>query len=223
MKKILLVFEDYNELTNTEVYLKRVGFDVIGIGNENKMADQILAFNPDIVVACGKGSLVSSLSVGQKLRENHKYHGKSVLIFAEGHRPGPQDILKVRMDLLLDFPVEPVRMLRVLAKLGSLDGDGLVEKFKKAVLTDPALREKYQAPEPRVKPEPAKTVMDDHERVQRYKKFLSDSPADLKATTFNKQDIKNRQKELKKDWDFDQLEEIDKLKREFVNALFKKS
>ena len=31
MKKILLLIEDYSELSTTEVYLKKVGFDVVGI------------------------------------------------------------------------------------------------------------------------------------------------------------------------------------------------
>jgi DNA-binding response OmpR family regulator len=223
MKKILLVFEDYSELATTEIYLKKVGFDVVGVTNESKMADQILTLNPDVVVAQGKGQRVSSLSVGQKLRENHKYHGKAILIFVDGHRPGAQDFLRVRMDALLEAPVEPLRMIQVLANLENLDGNALADKFKKAVLSDPALREKFQILESRAKGDAKKSVIQDHERVEKYKKFLKEPPADLQSTTFNKQDIKSRQRELKKDWDFNKLEEIDGLKRKFANALFKKS
>ena len=61
MVKVLLVYEDFNELTLTESCLKKVGFDVVGISNELLVSDQLLAFYPDIVVAHGKNGKVSRL------------------------------------------------------------------------------------------------------------------------------------------------------------------
>jgi DNA-binding NtrC family response regulator len=214
MKKVLLVFDDYNELTATEVYLKKVGFDVVGISNESKLADQLLIFNPDIVVANGRTQMVSSLSVGQKLRDNHKFTGKAVIIVPQGFTATPQDMARSRIDAAIEAPVQPVRLIQVLAKFSNQDAALLIDKYKKATRSE-------SVPVDR----PPSTDMpqtDDHARVSKYKKYLDSVQFDSKSTTFGKQDIKDRQKELKKDWDFDELERIDKLKRQFANALFKK-
>lgn len=201
MKKILLLFEDYNELSTTEVYLKKVGFDVVGIGNEAKLMDQLLAFNPDIVVSGGLTQLVSSLSVGAKLKENSRFNGKSVIILPAGYKLMPSDLIKIKMDATLESPVEPLKLLQILSKLSGLDGDLICEKFKKATLTDPdlqrrlkeALKNNSKKPakvevqnsgqnpireagsDPMSESEKSKNVFADPARAARYEKFLKSS------------------------------------------------
>jgi DNA-binding response OmpR family regulator len=212
LKKILLVFADYNELESTEAFLKKVGFDVVGINNELKLGDQLLAFNPDIVVASGATSQVSSLRVGTKLKENARFYGKVVIIFPEGYRPSPTDLIRMRMDATLEVPVDPIRLLQVLARLSNLDPFVLVEKFRKMSNS-------------RGSGSGGGTIRDP-QRISQYEKFLKAHPVDGKTnfnrSTFDKQSIKNRQEELKKDWDPEELAELDLLRQAFAKALFEK-
>ena len=101
MVKVLLVYDDFNELTLTESYLKKIGFDVVGISNEILINDQILSFNPEILVVHGKNMKVSSFSVGQKLKDYGRYHGKAVIVVPKGMRPSPSEMIKMKMDAMI--------------------------------------------------------------------------------------------------------------------------
>lgn len=132
MQKILLVFEDYGELMALDSSLKRVGFDVLGISSEYSMADQILSFNPDLVIGSGSAGKVTSLGVGKRLKDMSRWTGKVVLLFPANFKPAPQDLLKIRVDMILESPVPPLRMVQVLAKLLGHDEAVLLERLNKA-------------------------------------------------------------------------------------------
>lgn len=133
MNKILLVYEDYPDLMTMETTLKKVGFDVIGLTNEVSVPEHILSFNPDLVIASGKGPKVSSLNVGKKLKEMSRWAGKSVLVLPAGVKPQTEDFLKIRMDLLLDNPLQPYRAIQVIAKLLNRDEASLLERLQQFV------------------------------------------------------------------------------------------
>ena len=98
--RVLLVFDDFNELSLTETYLKKVGFDVEGISNEARIYDHILSFNPQIMVVYGGGSKVSSVSVGQKLKDSLRFNGKSIIIMPNGVRPRVRPRVRLRTGFL---------------------------------------------------------------------------------------------------------------------------
>lgn len=133
MNKILLVYEDYSEMMVLESSLKKIGFDVIGLSNEYLVGDQIIAFNPDLVLASGKGGKVNTLSVGKKLKEMPRWQGRAVLIFAAGVKPQPQDLLKIRVDMALEAPVPMPRMLQVIARLLERDESLLTERLGRSL------------------------------------------------------------------------------------------
>lgn len=229
---MLLAYEDFNELTLTESYLKKVGIDVVGISNELLIQDQILAFHPDIIVAHGKNVKVSSFSVGQKLKENSKYTGKVVIVVPHGIRPAPDQIINMKMDAVIEAPVNPEKLIQVLARLGKVPSAPLIEKFHKARMSDPELerimmisKASEVASMPAEEPASAKIFIpiQDTARAQKYSNVVKGTKIDRAATSFERKDVKDRQKDLKKDWDFDQMEELDKLRRDFAEALFKKS
>ena len=138
MNKILLVYEDYADLMNVESTLKKVGFDVIGLTNEYTVAEQVLAFNPDLVVGSGRGGKVSSLGVGKRLKEMHRWQGKSVLIFPAKFKPEPQDLIRIRVDMMLEAPVPALRLIQVSGKLLNHDEAVLLERLNKTASTDSA-------------------------------------------------------------------------------------
>ena len=221
MRKILLAYEDFNELTITESYLKKVGFDVLGISNELFINEKILSFNPDIVLVHGKASRVSSLSVGQKLKEHSRFNGKVVIVLPKGFKPTPSDMIKIKMDAALEAPVQPEKLIETLAKVAGLDAKPLLEKFSRARMSDPEIEAWFKVSGKNfVKPE--RNLIQDPTRIEKYSKHLNIEAVDSHKTSFVRGKVRERQKELKKDWDFEALEEIDRLKRQFAEALFKK-
>ncbi|MBO9665232.1 MAG: hypothetical protein J7501_00265 [Bdellovibrio sp.] len=133
MNKILLVYEDYADLMGVEATLKKVGFDVVSLTSEYSVSEQMLAFNPDVVIGSGRGGKVSSLGVGKRLKEMVRWAGKAVLIFPANFKPAPQDLIKIRVDMILEAPVAPIRIVQVLAKLLGHDESVLLERLNKAM------------------------------------------------------------------------------------------
>ena len=133
MAKILLIYDDYTELNAVQFTLKKVGFDCLGISTEFGTNQQVISFNPDIVVASGRGPKVSTVGVGRRLKEMPRWTGKAVLIFPAGHKPNPEELIKIRMDVVLEAPVETVRLIQVLAKLTHQDDQVLIEKLIKTM------------------------------------------------------------------------------------------
>lgn len=141
MKKVLLVIEDFAEMSKMQTYLKKIGFDVIAQQAEMRLTEQIVSFFPDVVIAYGENKKVSSLSIGQKIKDYGKYPGKVVLILPHGFRPSPTDLAKVKMDALLEAPIHPIRLIQVICKFANMDPNPLIEKYNKAQLAEGAPEE----------------------------------------------------------------------------------
>lgn len=191
--------------------LMKVGFDVVGIVNEALLSDQLITFRPDLVLTAGRGGRVSAAHVAQKLKENTRYQGLVVVMLLPQHRLSLDELAKVRMDALLELPVAFGKLLQVLAKQMHLDSVQLIDKYCKARLAEGADPKEIQN---------IKSLTND--RAARFERAMAGVKIDATATSFEKSQVKARQLELKKDWDFKRLAEIDILKQQFVKALFKK-
>lgn len=132
MLRILLVYDNFQELTSVELTLKKIGFDVLGITSEFSLAEQLLAFNPQVVIAQGKSAKVSSAGVGRRLRESLRWDGQSILIFYSDSKPQPSEFLKMRMDVGLEYPVTTTQMIQVISQLAGLDSHLLLDKLAKS-------------------------------------------------------------------------------------------
>ena len=133
MLRILLVYDNFQELTAVELMLKKIGFDVLGITSEFSLAEQLLAFNPQIVIGQGKSPKISTAGVGKRLRESLRWDGQSILIFFPNSKPQPTEILKMRMDVGLEHPVAPTQLVQVIAQLAGLDANQLLDKLIKTM------------------------------------------------------------------------------------------
>lgn len=130
MSKVLLVIEDFSELKDLETVLRKLGFDVVGIASEFSMAQQILSFNPDIVVGSGQGSKVSAMGVGRRLREMPRWVGHTILGFPKGFSPPAEDLVRIRMDNLCESPLSAEKVLPFLARIEGQDEKKWLEKLK---------------------------------------------------------------------------------------------
>lgn len=138
MLRILLVYDNFQELTAVELMLKKIGFDVLGITSEFSLAEQLLAFNPQIVIGQGKSPKISTAGVGKRLRESLRWDGQSILIFFPNSKPQPTEILKMRMDVGLEHPVTPTQLVQVIAQLAGLDANQLLDKLIKTMNQEPS-------------------------------------------------------------------------------------
>lgn len=130
MIKILLVYENYNNLISVETSLKKIGFDVLGITNEYSLSEKILSFNPDLILASGEATgKVKTQTIGEKLREITRWQGKVILVFSENQDPTPEDLIRVRADQVLVEPVAIPTLLTTIAMLMRLDARVLLERL----------------------------------------------------------------------------------------------
>lgn len=143
MSKILLVYDDFAELTAIDFSLKKVGFDVIALTNEFTIKDQIVGFNPDILICSGNSNRVSTLSVGKKVKEMGRWQGKSVLIFPAEYEIPADDLLKIRMDMMLESPVPLTRLIQIIAKLTGQDDQVVIDKLVKSFGSDKSDQQSY--------------------------------------------------------------------------------
>lgn len=136
MDRVLLVFEDINEVAHIEATLRKVGFDVESIQNDVALSERLLGFNPDIITIYGKGHKFSTIQLGKKLKDNFRYQGKVVLIFAPNDPPDPQDLLKVRVDVLVQAPVGAIKLADSLLRLSGRDYVQALDKLTRIAETD---------------------------------------------------------------------------------------
>jgi len=129
--KILLVYEEYSEMMATQALLQKVGFDVLGISTEYTLSENVLSFNPDVVVGFGRAGKVTTVGVGRRLREMTRWQGKAILILPAGYKPNPQDFAKIRADMLLEAPVPSLRLMQIVGKLLGYDEALLQERLAK--------------------------------------------------------------------------------------------
>lgn len=143
MSKVLLVYDDFAELTAIDYSLKKVGFDVIALTNEFTIKDQVIAFNPDILICSGNSSRVSTLSVGKKVKEMTRWQGKSLLIFPENYEIPADELIKIRMDMMLEAPVPLTRLIQIIAKLSGQDDQLVIDKLVKTFANENADQQNY--------------------------------------------------------------------------------
>jgi FixJ family two-component response regulator len=236
MKKMMLIFEDIQESDRIKADLQKIGFDVQASKSLVRLSDQLLNFNPDIVIGCGTHKF-SSISVGQKLKEAQVHlQGKVILVLQKGERPAATELVKTRVDVFMEAPVKTIQLIETVARLLEFDPAPLLEKFNKS-----QIQEHAPPPTPRLSKDnfeadksmftvrgnglvdSQKVALEDKKRVDAYQKFVQDMHIDTHQTSHSRATVRARQEELKKGWDRSLLEELDKLRRQFAQALFKKN
>ena len=198
----------------------KIGFDIVGIVNEARLSEQILIFNPDLVLTAGRGGKVSAPSVAQKMKENHRYHGKVLILLPSTQRPTVEELSRIKMDALLEYPCPMPKLIQILGRLLGLDPDALLDKYYRAKASEGLHLVETVASAPAsisgAAPEPKP------DRASRYAAALKGIEIDPKTTTFQRAALKEKLEILKKGWDFKNLEILHDLKKKFVQALFKK-
>lgn len=223
MSRVLLVFDDYSEMTLTEAQLKKIGFDVIGISNEYSVAGQLIAFNPEVVLV--RGQKEHCLAVAKRVQDATKFLGKLVWVGAQSQRPVPDEMLKVRLDFFLEIPHTTERLIDVLAKMTGQDSSSLLDKYRRAQFVDGVDPNEGKAKRGGFLNEGPGYKMPDRQedanRVIKYKSLIENMSV-APETTFEHSKVRQVWRDITKSWDNVENSKLEKLKRQFTALLFRK-
>jgi len=243
-RRILLLNEDLLENNRLESILKKIGFDVSTLGTEVGLTEKILGFRPELIVVAGNSAKLSAIAVGGKLKEIRAFTGSVILGFPkEGGRLSPQDLLRTRVDRILETPFDADVLIRAICELLGMDADSHVDKLKRFSMQSAATDNQFvrQDADP-AEPSVIKITsrLSSAEREARFQKYVTrrqnSSPNDVDSTgrlldhpdldrkisdtTFKRSEVRDKWAEVKKDWDPQKLAEQDDLKKDFAKALF---
>lgn len=141
MDRVLLIIDDIQYSRHVEMTLRKVGFDVESINNEYNLTESILTFNPNYIICRGNTNRLSVLNVGKKLKDSSsKFSGKSIMIFSENQKVAPDELLKIRGDLILFDPVSTLKLAMHLFSFSENDFEFVKDKLLKFAITDNQFR-----------------------------------------------------------------------------------
>lgn len=226
-----MVLEDYGELMFLQTVLKKIGFDVDAIQNPRSFQDSVLRMNPDVLVMTSVGKRVKGYDLASGLK---RPRGTPKIILIQA--PNAPEIFDPQVDGWLKGPVAALDLLNTIGDLCGLDKAVLAEKFQKLKLTDPNQPEaarvlhhdKNAGGAEMVKSEKAAgnfgvlqdSTVTPSQRQDRYKKVLEkERPEHIGFSVKKVQDLV---KSLRKEENVDDLAELERQRKAFVENLFKK-
>ncbi len=244
MRRILLLLEEYNELVFIETFLRKIGFDVLGIQKPGKLDSSILSFNPSMIFISGKSKQIPALQIAKGLKEKFKEKSPQIIFLYSGKPPEWSESENLPVDGFLNSPIDPVKVIQLLSEKVGLDQEKLIEKYDKMVVA----RENQIAREQSdkdvsiisykddqsdridvkgsVETENQSTMLKDVKpRGDHYKKFLDQQPKVDTKKTLPAAAMRKAAKELSasnKDGDPSE-EDRRQATEEFLKALFKKN
>ena len=130
MIKIMLVVDDYNEMTFLETFLKKLGFDVLGLSKDTGVTERLLGFPAEVMLMSARGKMVDGIQLMKKVKKSNP-SVKLVLLHPQQAPPQLTDVERFRLDGLVELPTDPTKLIHLLARLGRMDADVLLEKYAK--------------------------------------------------------------------------------------------
>jgi PleD family two-component response regulator len=225
MLRILMVLEDYGELMFLQTVLKKMGFDVDAIQNPRSFNDSVLRMNPDVLVMTAHGKKVNGVELAKGVK---RVRGIPHVILITT----PGAVKNDDQAVWLDSPVGAMDLLNTIADVGQLDKAGMADKFSKLHLQEGVSEARIlrlnenQPVEDMLKAldNPgnfdSSTSLTAEERKERYKKFLSEErPAQI---GFGVKQVQEHIKSLRKDESEEELAELERERKAFVEHLFRK-
>ncbi len=126
----MLVIDEIQRLHGLESFLRKLGFDVLSLGKDTLVADAVLSFVPEVVIANERGRNVDGVRLAQRLKKSVSPPPRVALCFSGAAPILSADDLK-SIDALLEIPLAGESGLRLLAQLAAVPVGPLIEKFRK--------------------------------------------------------------------------------------------
>ncbi len=212
MNRVLLLIDDYSELTFIQIILKKLGFDVDVMQNAHTLSDRIISFNPNLLILTENSKRYATESILNSTRLQ-KPDLNFILIKAKFN--GAETLSKeIRR---IGSPILPIALIKATSQSCNIPHAGLIEKFKKF---------KGQLNlSPEQEREVEQTVQDGQTVAVpkgAYADYLAQNPADV-SSTFATQKVQARVKSDRKTASSMSSQSIDQSRKDFVTELFKKA
>ncbi len=130
MRKVLLVIDEIQQLIGLEAFLRRLGFDVLSLGKDSLVADALLGFQPDIVIASHRGRNVDGLKLATRLKKMMVPTPRIVISYS-GSAPVIAKDDQRSIDALLEISVLGEAAIRLIAQLSGLAVEPILDKYRK--------------------------------------------------------------------------------------------
>lgn len=222
-------------MVGLETLFRRLGFDALSLSRESQVAEGILGFPPDLVVAVAHGRHVNGLYLGSKIRYGTT-QPKLVVLLGQGEAgPDPEDP-SMAVDAVIETPFDPREALTVVSLLLKVEPEPILEKYEKIVsarLFEPdelkIIRHRVKksevihvtAGQGSMEPEPPRMSA----REARYAKFLDDKAEEIMPPMLNSLELREARKRLDEEAarasreERAKAEKLAREKREFVQAM----
>lgn len=110
--------------------MRRLGFDVMSIGRDSGVDDALLGFQAEIVIANHQSRNVDGLKLSRRVKKKSVPPPRIALSYA-GSRPTLTDEDQKTIDALIEIPAAGENAIRLLATLGGVPLEPLLEKYRK--------------------------------------------------------------------------------------------
>ncbi len=227
MRRILLVIENLNEMLFIEGLLKKLGFDVESIRNEAAISEKIIAFGPDMVIETGVGQRLDGGRIAARVKKQGNI--RLLLLFPHSKLQDKRFLESYLADGAIETPVNPRSLIKAICQFTGIDKEKILKKFDKLSIAQNASPEaatlqvisgkikEYSEVNPTFKIDPKA----DKERTKNYDKYLADLP-ETGQNGLPTDAIRDTVRDIHKNIDDPENEEIDKRRKDFVLALYKK-
>jgi DNA-binding NtrC family response regulator len=230
MLRVLLVIDDYSELTYVQTLLKKVGFDTEGVQTQRKYADAALGFNPQVVIVTGHGKNVDGFRLAQSIQRRNNW--PKVIITDNSGEPYSQQFLDdMCVDKVIGSPMAVRELLQVLAAIGDMDFEVLIEKYNKikgSLQRDGAPQggSGIQGSDSKVVSTVKKSALvanpeEDKKRKSRFEQNLIPG-LNTKSSSYQREQIIAATKKIRTAEAPEDLPEVEDQRKKFVKALFRK-
>jgi DNA-binding response OmpR family regulator len=145
MDRVLIAIDQIQYASHLEMTLRKVGFDVEVIANEFNLSEKLLTFNPDMIIVRGQSAKLSAFNVGKKLKDHLKYSGRVIIILGQDQKISPEDLTKIRMDLLLFEPLGVLKLVMNILNLDPARKEMMQDRLLRMAETDSAFRSQEQS------------------------------------------------------------------------------
>lgn len=227
MKRILLLTDDFNEMTFLETLLKKLGFDTLGIQNPAQAQEKALAMNPEMLVL---SDVIKGHSTHQVLESLVEYRPNMLVILMKSDVRAQTHHIPEFINKIVKSPIDPVDFIEAVCSVAKLNQEQYLEKFYKLGL----FKGVSGGGDPITVTGKVKTAPDtqyvrglknlDKPNAERKKRFAEQvkNISEPKADKVDHKTAVKEAQEYRQRSNDTEIKKIDEQRKDFVRALFKK-
>jgi hypothetical protein len=128
MKRILIITDDFNEMTFLETLLKKIGFDTLGIQSANQAQEQAMIMNPDMLILA---ETLRGQSSHTLLENIMGFRPNMFVLLLKKDVNAPSRHVPEFVNKAIKTPIDPLDLIRSICGVAKLKEDQFIEKYSK--------------------------------------------------------------------------------------------